>query len=44
MEEIGGYLIELYFTDTTVLIEKGAALPFDALSEGKKVEVRIKRG
>ncbi len=43
MEEIGGYLIELYFTDTTILIEKGETLPFSALNEGKKVEVKIKR-
>jgi len=43
MEELGGYLIELYFTDTTMLSEKDETLPFDALTEGRKVEVEIER-
>lgn len=36
-------LLELYFTEKTTLTKDGQAVPFTELTEGKKVEVEVKK-
>jgi cold shock protein len=38
-----GKLLELYFTDKTVLTKDGQTVNFSELAEGKKVEVEVKK-
>jgi cold shock protein len=36
-------VLELYFTETTMLTRNGDAVPFDQLKEGGKVEVQVEK-
>src|SRR5687767_11534396 len=36
-------LLELYFTEKTTLTRNGETVPFSELSEGKKVEVEVRK-
>lgn len=38
-----GKRLELYFTDTTQLMQNGAEVPFDKLAKGQKVEVEVEK-
>ncbi|NJO01786.1 MAG: hypothetical protein HC880_08945 [Bacteroidia bacterium] len=43
MQTDGGELIELYFSDQTRIIKNGEMVPFDAMEEGQRIQVEVKR-
>ncbi|PRY14255.1 hypothetical protein CLV24_10465 [Pontibacter ummariensis] len=43
VETAEGQLLELYFTDNTVLTRNGEEVAFDQLAEGGRVEVEVEK-